>query len=712
MNSLGGERSASPDETAVGTLSFEVDAGDCGVTVVDSIERHRYSVETSRPVAPTPVDVDDFLFPADAGVAITTESLTLPTVVPVYVRDQTGDMLAEAEHFADEAFDEGVYSIELNAPIKLYLNVSGPLAVTSDMEHMQFEFGSETEVLLGARSHHEHPAATVTTTADPTDMMAAVSTFGSALKTTSCERSYPTLRGHPPTIELGDQLEIPDELTVPDTGIRIEIPSTYRAVYVAAPLAYYLGATVVEGDRPRVVTETGFEHPLDTERGVEAEAERLLKQTFFLDCLTRTEGYYQVDLHERGAIEPRVDLDFERLYEQSPAEQLEAYLTVPFSVVEPEIPEWKLTSHVEPVATSIETLPFVVEDLAVVHTPKEREPADATQEAAAVEDFFRTGATDEAAEFTRSTDRTTPTDESYVQPESADSLEQTWVGDGTPIGASKATTAAFRNHLNRTPTEGDIEITVVCNDRQMNEERDAVDAGYGSRETLPFDVTVHHDLTTTELRDVLARQTDFLHYIGHIDGGGFECADGKFDATTLDSVGVDAFLLNACQSYAQGMHLLEAGSIAGVVTLSDVINTGAVRVGRTMARLLNAGFPLRAALTIARNESIVGGKYIVVGDGGLSIAQAESGTPNLCEIERDGDAFTLRMETYPTAQTAMGTLIIPYIEQNETHFLTSGVDEEFSMGEDELRRFLSLEEVPIRFDGELRWSTDLSVEQL
>ncbi|MFC4451109.1 hypothetical protein [Halorussus aquaticus] len=616
-------------------------------------------------------------------------------------------MLAEAEHFAYEEFGAGVYSIELGAPIKLYLRVNDPFTVASDTERTRLEFAEETEILLGARSHHEKPAATVTTTSDPEDMMAAISTFGSALKTTSCERSYPSLRGHPPTIELGESLDIPAGLEVPDTGIRIEIPATHQAIYVAAPLAYYLGAKVVEGDSPCIVTETGFEHSLETTRGFEREVERVLKQTFFLDCITRTEGYYEVDLHERRAIESKVDLDFTALYDRPLAEQLEAYLEVPFALLEEAIPEWKLTSHVEPISTSIEAMPFIVEDLAVVHTPQETTTVESVEEAEAVSDFLR--AESEGQEtFTRSTGQTVPTEDDYVQPESTDSLEQTWVGEGTPVGASKATTEAFKNHLTRTPTEGDIEITVVCNASEMNEEGDAVNAGYGSREELPFDVTFHQNLTTDELRQLLTSETDFLHYIGHIDDEGFECADGQFDATTLETVGVDAFLLNACQSYRQGMKLLEAGSIAGVVTLSDVINSGAVRIGRTMARLLNAGFPLRAALNIARGESIIGRKYIVVGDGGLSIAQPESGTPNLCEIEQDGNQFTVRMKTYPTNQYGMGSLVMPYVEQNDEYFLSSGVKKEFSMQEDELSRLLTLEEIPVRMNGRLRWSSDFA----
>ncbi len=62
------------------------------------------------------------------------------------------------------------------------------------------------------------------------------------------------------------------------------------------------------------------------------------------------------------------------------------------------------------------------------------------------------------------------------------------------------------------------------------------------------------------------------------------------DTRELDTVGIEGFFLNACQSYDQGMALIDAGAVGGVVALNDVINSGAVRVGRTMIRLLNRSF--------------------------------------------------------------------------------------------------------------------------
>ncbi|WP_342764493.1 hypothetical protein [Haladaptatus sp. R4] len=284
--------------------------------------------------------------------------------------------------------------------------------------------------------------------------------------------------------------------------------------------------------------------------------------------------------------------------------------------------------------------------------------------------------------------------------------------DEAPIGASKATVTAFRNKLERTATEGDIGITVVCNDAEMDEERDLADEVYGSGRDLPFDVTVQHELTTEELRALLESEAQFLHYIGHIDESGFKCVDGTLDATDLDSVGIEAFLLNACQSYQQGMALIEAGAIGGVVTLSDVINSGAVRVGKAMAQLLNRGFPLSAALNIARDRSIIGGQYTLVGDGTINIVQAESDVAVFFEIESEGNSFELTPRTYNSSSGGIGGLVIPRLsDQNET-YLSSGALPSVTLTKTELERNLALENVPVYLDGQFTWSYEIDVSSL
>ncbi|QIO22383.1 hypothetical protein [Haloarcula sp. JP-L23] len=691
------------------SLTFETTADKPGVEIIDPVERQRYRLHTSSPVSPTPVSTDGFRFPVGSAVSIHTSSIVLPTVVPVYVRDTAGQTVAEVKQFEAETVPDGAYSVDLCTRIKTYLRADTGFEVSVDMEQTRIDFGDPTEVRVGARSRHERPAATVTTTGDPVDMMAAVETFGSALKTTDPERSYPTLRGHPPALELGDSLDVPSSIERPDTGVHLELPPDLGSVYVAAPLAYYLGASVGPGPAPRLWTDDGFEYSLSGPRGYEHEVERTLKQLFFLDCLTRTEGLYQIDLHERRAVEPYLDLDFAALYDRPLTAQLAAYLDVPYEIIEDHVPEWRLTTHVDPAATTAPQLPFVVDDLAIVRTHQTTQrtgtstPAGVDQALSRSTDFTRSASADAEADHDRL---------DYVEPQSDDTLEQAWIGDGVPIGATKLVPEAFQNRLDRETTEGDITIRVVQNDARMAEERQVADEVYGNRSDLPFDITVHENLTTDELATVLTTDADFFHYIGHIEREGFTCEDGTLDAATLDDVGVDTFLLNACNSYHQGLTLVEKGAIGGIVTLNEVLNDGAVRIGESVARLLNSGFPLRAALTIAREESILGGQYIVVGDGGITVTQPESGTPNLIEIEEQGGEFTVDITTYETDDRGLGTIFMPFLSNIDTYFLSSGTIGSFQVSSDELAQFLGLQNVPVRIDGSLNWSFSVSLDTL
>jgi hypothetical protein len=684
-------------------LAFEPLADDPGLEVVDRIEQERCVCRTEAAVSPSPADADPFRFPVDRAVRIEAAELSLPNVAGVLVRDEAGEIVAQVQQLEAESLPAGRYNVELLTQFKAYLAVDSPVDVVADATEFRVDFGDATEIVLGARSNHERPAARVRTTEDPVDMMATVETFSSALKTPTADRAFPSLRGHPPAVELGDRLDVPESIDRPDTGVRLELPARRETVYVAAPLAYYLGAGVEPGPTPRLVTDDGFEYTLDGPHGYERTVERTLKQLFFLDCITRTEGLYRIDLYERDAVERLVDLDFEALYEMPLQEQIAAYLEVPYEVVEEHVPDWRLTTHVDPGPGTIEQLPFVVDDLAVVRT---RAGAGAHTQASSP---VPAGADLDDA-FTRSASgQSSSASLDYVEPRSSDSLEQAWIGDEIPVGASKLTREAFENRLDRAPVDGDISISIVLNDPRMDQERDLADRAYGNRDSLPFEVDVDRDVTTDELRDLLRQETAFLHYIGHTERDGFECPDGKLDVRELDELGVQSFLLNACNSYEQGLGLIDGGAVGGIVTLNDVINDGAIKIGQTVARLLNSGFPLRVGLGIARDESILGGQYIVVGDGGMTVAQPECTTPNLLDVTTKGDEYQVDFETFPTDVAGLGSVFTPNVDESMKYYITSGKIDTYTMSKNELLRFAWMEQGPIRIDGDLHWrdSTNL-----
>lgn len=675
-----------------------------GLKIDDRIERRHCEIATGGTVSPAPLPGNPFRYPVDSAVQVETDWLAFGGFSRTFVHG--AEPTVEVGHFDERAFGPGRFELELSGPVKLYVAVTGPMRVETSVTDVEISLEEARTVSIGARSYHERPATTVRTTDDPTDVMAAVSSFGSALKTTRSERSYPTLRGHPPALKLADELSVPDGVEPPSPDVTLEVPPSLRQIVVVSPLAYYLGARVEEGPGPRLIVD-GESVGLESDQGFEAAVERTLKKTFLLDCLVRTAGPQTIPLHERRELEGSLDVDLGDLYGRPGAERLRAYAEAPYDAIDEYLPTWKLTAHVEPTAASLEALPFLVADLAVVRT---RSDSETGVDGASLNSVAESSPADPLHVEPPSPTVAEGASDHHVQFETDDSLEQAWVGRGTPIGASKAVPAAYRNRLDRTAREEEIEIVVVCNDDSMLDERDSVEAAYGTREEFPVDVTFYEDLTAAQLSFVLESDVDFLHYIGHVDDDGFRCRDGVLDAASLSAVGIDIFFLNACRSYRQGRRLIERGAISGVVTVEEITNSGAIRIGKALAELLDYGFPLRSALNVARDRSVVGSQYLVVGDGNADIAQAETGSALLADVSTGGDDYELDVTAFPTNQGGMGSQFRPAVPGVDGVFLCPGTLPTFEVSRTTLREYFETSVFPVRFDGEFTWTdrVDLS----
>ena len=563
---------------------------------------------------------------------------------------------------------------------------------------------------------------------------------GAGRQTPGAGRAFPPLRGHPPLIEPGEEFRVPERVEPVDSGVRIVVPPEYRYLYPVVSLAYYFAADVVPGDTPRIEGD-GWTYPL--EPGFEARTAQVLRQSFHMDCLVRTEGFYPVDLHERETT--NLDLDWGRLYDLPLAKRLGEYLDVPFGEIEPELPQWTLTTDVRPDPGNVEMLPFVAGELSIVRSPEtvtpveddggvgvgflggaDRNPSSATRRGVPVggvgpdggvlgdDEFVRGGASAGTARGAdASADRgAVAAQTDFVRPEPVDTVEHAWVGDGVPLDANKATLDAYHRRLEAGQVEQSrISVLVVCNDEQMREEGDVADL-YGLRDMVQFDIEVHHDLSREEMRGVLESDVDFLHYIGHVDDRGMQCADSYLDLTDEDlDIGVSAFLLNACQSYQQGEALVHRGSRGGIVTLSDVANSPATTLGRIIARLMNSGFNLRTALHVAKRELITGHQYIVVGDGGTTICQSRSGGAIVVDLKINSpDNIKTQTNIYPNGSHGIGSLSRINLESSDTnHYVPSKILTN-DISNTELKDFCELELFPMFADGQLQWSDQYSID--
>lgn len=704
-----------------------------GVQLLDPIEGVRYDLYVSE----DDVDVqqrsgDTVSVPTDAVARVTSERLTLPKRLELIVRDEDLQVVGTVDPddpVVPHLPADGPYLIEVtSAPLKLYLQVTSAFSVAVGEGRLDITFPGVEPVDIAIRSFHEQPAGTITVGDSVRDEMEAISRFGSALKTTTPERAWPTLRGHPPLVEAGDAFDVPDGIERPATGITLHVPPDREYIYPAAPLAYYLGARLepTSGD-PRL-TAAGQGTPIDAEAYTD-DLNTLLRRIFVLDVAARSEGMYPFRTAAHDRIDDVVDgrVDWSGLFDSPIDERVAAYLAPRFDGVATEavLPEWHLTTDLAPTQSTFEFLPWVAKDLSLVRLPDRVAEAELTPEPEPVSDFLRQPNEEEPERTDRPAgdgdgqgsmgdglaSMASP-DSTRVRPPSVDTAEHRWIGEDIPLGAQRADRAALQRQSSRLPPEQDdhvITIDVVCNDEAMTAES-VVEEVYGVRDFLEYDVRTHYGLTRGELREVLGESSDLFHYIGHVDDDGLQCVDGALDARTVSGVGVDAFLLNACQSYQQGKALLDAGSLAGVVTLSNVSNVSATRLGRQLARLLDTGLRFRSALAILQAYVPMSSQYIVLGAGDLQLVQSESGAPNMAELTQPADdRFELSLSYFPASGYDIGSLSSPVIDAADTHYLVGETAGPYRVSRPDLLSFLQREDVPVGVHGELMWSSDIAM---
>jgi hypothetical protein len=475
-------------------------------------------------------------------------------------------------------------------------------------------------------------------------------------------------------------------------------------VFPLAPLAYYLGASFEIADQPRLRADDTV-LTLPTGEGLERRSQRLLKQFLTLDTITRTEGLYDVELHERRRLESRLgeSIDFEELYKASVPEQIDAYLDIPWELVSDLGPTWRLVVDVEPDFQYVNLLPYIFNHLGIIRTNAGVETQEVDTELTSSADLVRS-VTQPTAGLQRRQSEEEPL-ESVQLPET-DALEHAWVGSGPAFGANKMLIEGCQ-HLSDWEASDEITITVVCTNEQMQAEGEATSL-YGDRDEVPFDVRYEFLPSKDEMASILGEPIDFLHYIGHVEDGKLVCSDGDLDVSTVENVNVGAFLMNGCQSYEPAIDLVKAGSVAGIATLSDVSNAEAIKVGILTAEFLNAGFSLRAALEVIREHQIVGKQYAVVGDGSVSVTQPKSSVPTKLDVEQTrSDQYELTISTYPASDLGIGSLYRPHIPSITHHYLNSGLIDSFSILREDLREFFNLERSPVVYQGDIRWTTSI-----
>ena len=517
----------------------------------------------------------------------------------------------------------------------------------------------------------------------PDGVATAITHAASACPTTGPERSDPSNRDHPPLFSFGEEL-VPTAVAerTPETGIELAVPADYGDLYATAPLAYYLGATVTveEGaTAARLTAPPDVDHRLPADAGLADRAADLLRSVFSLDCLAREGGCGE------SLLGSDVDVDLDAYAERPMAERLAAVLGGALDGFGNRLPEWQLSTYVDPDPYHARALPYLLDAMSLVYPPSASELDGKGLLKRSLDDFFR----GEVATANR------------LDPDLGPAHAHAWLADGIPITASKATVRAYENRLRHSSRPRDVlRVDVVVNDREMYSEAEVAEIYRRRAADLPVEVAVHESLTQAELRNVLESRTDFVHYVGHCEVEGLRCTDGHLPARTVD-VGARTFFLNACGSYAEGLALVENGAAAGGVTLTRVLDEQAATVGTGFARLLVHGVGFERALSLARRQIMMGSDYAVVGDGTYALTPPR-GHPAVCHVSRRADRFDVQWEVVDARATGR-TYESPFGDGRRPY----GTAARSRLSADELGSLLADWDVPVVFEGTVRPAEEL-----
>lgn len=567
---------------------------------------------------------------------------------------------------------------------------SSPLSVASDPEVvLSFEgtadlagspaephlsFGDARAVSLGLAPEESEPG-TVTVPGTAEGLATYVTAASAALRTASPDRSHPAFRAHPPLLALGEE-DVPASVAVsrPETGLELRLPADLASVFVAAPLAYYLGAEVTVGSGEPALVGDGVEVEFDPLPGLQEDAEALLQRVFGLDAAVRS-----ID----GAADPPVAPSVR----DAPAvERLVRYRAVPDEDVPS--PEWPLAAYVDPTPDRARCLPYLLDRLAPIYLA-ESTPLDGSEYLQrALDDFFRSSG--EAPSV------------APVSPDLAPASAHAWLADGTPTAVFTTDTTAMEHGRLAGSGGGRLRVDLVLNDPDMVDERAVAEAYREGLAGHAVEVAVHEGLPMARLARTFEDSGDLVHYVGHCETGGLVCPDGTLATTSLSSVGTRTAFLNACGSVHEGRGLVDAGAAAAAVTLTAVLNDQAATVGTAFARLLAGGLTVERAMQLARSGVMMGSDYAVVGDGTVSVAPAY-GDPAVLEVASGDPGFAVAYRVR-SSREAGRRYRDPFTGERRLY----GDPSAASLDAEQVGDLCREHPVPVVLDGEVRTAEDVA----
>lgn len=595
----------------------------------------------------------------------------------------------------------GKYYLLVNSSLKICVQSFSPttLQCSSDGNQMTISTDNGKPILIISRRRSTSTNMSITTTSDPTDLADAISHSHCSSDVTTPDRSHSLCRSRPPLIEVGDSLEVPGEIrrSTHDSNIELHVPNNLKSVFMIAPLAHYLQSKVIVSDDSSpfiTIPKLGFFREFRSDAEFQHDIALTFRQIFFFDCLVRNTAVRDADVLDHFSIDPQ------RMSQATIAERVKRYLSVPHTKIKDKLPTWHLATYIEGKEREIQNIPLILDDLSLVYQAETSKLKKQELLRRSLNDFFRN-------DLARHTNVNFASSANVTKARLHDAYLHGWLAEKTPIDTFKPTLKTYYDRLENCKAESDeFSVVLVVNDGSMIDELQTIVQRHQMYSSDSFNVSVKFNVTCEELRNIFERDHSLVHYIGHCDDIGLVCQDGNLPTNSIDQCRSNIVFLNSCSSYEQGKKLVEKGATAAVVTMNQVLNKQATKVGQIFVQLILSGFCVAHAMKIAYRRIIMGKNYLVIGDGTHSLIQNSPSSTVLLSVERENNDYFLVTSNGISPQNPGSTYQCGSTENRLTYL--SGSDPEFLLHRHELRSMLSKDKPPVLFQDDVYYPDEFN----
>ncbi|WP_254862108.1 hypothetical protein [Halovivax gelatinilyticus] len=456
-----------------------------------------------------------------------------------------GDDMVLVSHDEDVSYSlpAGSYYGRFDADIFTRIHFDGPATVRNrSYGRLSISFSQPTPVTFGFKSAVELPQTSLAVAPTTDDIARGLGHLSASLRTTGPDRVHRNYRGYPPLLSIGSETAIPDEVVdaTPETGLDIVVPDRLGALVTAAPLAYFLGATLTPSDEvsPTLRSVDGdLSYDLTGGRSLAESVRSLLERCFFLDLMVCWLGPEEPRLSEYDRL-VAAGVDLERCATEPLESRVATFLECPDDLIADVLPSWPYRMVVDPSPETVSVVPHVIHDMASISVPGDERPHP-----------------------NHRPDGETP----------AERLRQCQVlcgsiGDDPIEGAVETLPIAYENRLSYLARDREAISVVVAGGPTV--ERSHVESfvsTYAARdENVSPTVESLVDPTVAELAASIEGGCDLLHYVGPSAGESIRCRDGTLSPTSISSVDVPVVLVDGDDHSTVARRFVERGSVCAV----------------------------------------------------------------------------------------------------------------------------------------------------